>query len=107
MFMFSNAPGSIPYMVGGYPVSLVSSLSRTLAYKTSSTNIYFGPPSKIIFGDIAGMQFDIDPFSFFNQVMTNIRVIKRTGIAVSVPSAFTILHGVKHIVNEGTGAPGT
>lgn len=107
VFMFGAAPGSVPMFIGGYPVSLVSSLSRTLVYKTSSTNIYFGPPSKIIFGDIAGMQFDIDPFSNFQKVLTNIRVIKRTGIAVAVPAAFTILHGVKHIVNEGSGAPGT
>lgn len=107
VFMFGQAPQAVPQFIGGYPVSLVSSLSRTLVYKTSSTNIYFGPPSKIIFGDIAGMQFDIDPFSLFQKVLTNVRVIKRTGIAIAVPSAFTILHGVKHIVNEGSGAPGT
>jgi HK97 family phage major capsid protein len=96
IFSFSNVPNAIPQFIGGYPVDLVSSLSLTKTIKSSSTNIYFGPANKIIFGDIAGMQFDIDPFSLFQRVMTNIRVIKRTGIAIPVPSAFTIVHGVKN-----------
>jgi HK97 family phage major capsid protein len=98
IFSFSNVPGAIPAFVGGYPVYLVSSLSTQFATVSGSTSqIYFGPPSKIIFGDATGMSFDIDPYFFFDTVKTRIRVLKRTGILVPVGNYFTFARGVKPV----------
>lgn len=96
IFSFANVPNAIPQFVGGYPVYLVSSLSSAWSAATTSTNIYFGPPSKILFGDIAGMAFDIDPYSLLDKVQTRIRVLKRTGITVPVGAYFTIMKQVKY-----------
>ena len=96
--MFGNAAGSFPMFMGGYPVSMVSSLStsQTTGY-TSSSNIYFGPPSKILYGDISGMSFDIDPYSLMDKVQTRVRVLKRTGILVPVGGYFTFLKGARWV----------
>lgn len=95
IFSFSNVPNAIPQFVGGYPVYLVSSLSTQWATVSGSTSqIYFGPPRKILFGDITGMSFDLDPYSLLDKVQTRIRVLKRTGILVPVGSYFTFARGV-------------
>jgi HK97 family phage major capsid protein len=98
IFSLANVPNAIPQMVGGYPVYLVSSLSTQWATVSGSTSqIYFGPPSKIIYGDATGMSFDIDPYFFFDTVKTRIRVLKRTGILVPVGAYFTMARGVKPV----------
>ena len=96
IFSFSNVPNAIPQFVGGYPVYLVSSLSTQWASGSngsSSSSIYYGPPSKIIFGDLTGMSFDIDPYGLFTSVQSRLRVYKRTGIIVPVGSYFTFARG--------------
>jgi HK97 family phage major capsid protein len=95
VFSFSNVPNAIPSFFGGYPVSLVSSLSTSYTFQTTSSNIYFGPPSKIVYGDISGMSFDLDPYSLMDKVQTRVRVLKRTGILVPVGGYFTVLNGVQ------------
>jgi HK97 family phage major capsid protein len=95
IFSFSNVPNAIPQFMGGYPVYLVSSLSTQWTLGTTTTNIYYGPPSKILFGDIAGMQFDLDPYSLLDKVQTRVRVLKRTAITVPVGAFFTIMKTVK------------
>jgi HK97 family phage major capsid protein len=98
IFSMQNVPNAIPQFVGGYPVYLVSSLSTQWATVSGSTSqIYYGPPSKIIFGDATGMSFDIDPYFFFDTVKTRIRVLKRTGILVPVGAYFTMARGVKPV----------
>lgn len=97
IFSFGVVPNNIPVMLGGYPVYLVSSLSSAWSAATTSTNIYYGPPSKILFGDISGMQFDIDPYSLMDKVQTRVRVLKRTGITVPVGAFFTIMKQVKYV----------
>lgn len=97
IFSFGVVPNNIPTMLGGYPVYMVSSLSSAWSAATTSTNIYFGPPSKILYGDISGMQFDIDPYSLMDKVQTRIRVLKRTGITVPVGAYFTIMKQVKYV----------
>lgn len=95
IFSLMNVPNAIPQFIGGYPVYLVSSLSTQWATVSGSTSqIYFGPPSKIIFGDATGMSFDIDPYFFFDTVKTRVRVLKRTGILVPVGAYFTMARGV-------------
>ena len=96
IFSFANVPNAIPQFVGGYPVYLVSSLSTQWASGSngsSSSSIYYGPPSKIIFGDLTGMSFDIDPYGLFTSVQSRLRVYTRTGIIVPVGSYFTFARG--------------
>jgi HK97 family phage major capsid protein len=95
IFSFANVPNAIPQMLGGYPVYLVSSLSTQWTLGTTTTNIYYGPASKILFGDIAGMQFDIDPYSLLDKIQTRVRVMRRTAITVPVGQFFTIMKTVK------------
>ncbi len=95
LISFGNVSGAFAQFYAGYPVSLVSSLGTSWLFATTSSNIYFGPPSKILFGDISGMSFDIDPYSLLDKVQTRIRVLKRTGILVPVGAYFTVLNGVK------------
>ena len=100
IFSFANVPGAIPSFIGGYPVYLVSSLSTQWtsgSNGSSASNIYYGPPSKIIFGDLTGMSFDIDPYGLFDKVQTRMRVYKRTAIQVPVGSYFTFAKGAKMI----------
>jgi HK97 family phage major capsid protein len=98
IFSLMNVPNAIPQFIGGYPVYLVSSLSTQWATVSGSTSqIYYGPPSKIIFGDATGMSFDIDPYFFFDTVKTRIRVLKRTGILVPVGAYFTMARGIKPV----------
>jgi HK97 family phage major capsid protein len=100
IFSFANVPGAIPSFIGGYPVYLVSSLSTQWTQGSngsSSSNVYYGPPSKIIFGDLTGMSFDIDPYGLFDKVQTRMRVYKRTAIQVPVGSYFTFARSAKMI----------
>lgn len=78
----------------GYPVQEVSSLSITQTDKTQSTSrVYFGPPAKILYGDLSGMDFMIDPYGKMDSVLTRVRVTKRTAIVVPVGSYYTVLKG--------------
>jgi HK97 family phage major capsid protein len=100
IFSFANVPGAIPSFIGGYPVYLVSSLSTQWTQGSngsSASNIYYGPPSKIIFGDLTGMSFDLDPYGLFDKVQTRMRVYKRTAIQVPVGTYFTKATGAKMI----------
>ena len=60
--------------------------------------MFFGPPSKIIFGDIGYMSFDINPFGLFTTSQTRVRVVKRTGIVVPVGEYFSVLEGLKNTI---------
>jgi HK97 family phage major capsid protein len=93
---FADALNPWQGRIVGYPVYEVSSLSTAQTTMTSSTNAYFGPPAKILYGDIAGMTFDLDPYGLFTTAQTRIRVMKRTGILVPRGAYFSILKGVKY-----------
>jgi len=100
VFSFGSVPNAIPHFVGGYPVHLVSSLSTQWtngSAGSSAGGMYFGPASKIIYGDSTGMNFDIDPYFFFDTVKTRIRVLKRTGIIVPVGGYFTVGNGARMV----------
>jgi HK97 family phage major capsid protein len=64
---------------------------RVKSTSSDLTNLYYGPPQTIIFGDRLGMQVDLNPFSKFANFQTDIRALKRTGILVGVPTAWTRL----------------
>lgn len=93
---FADATNPWQGRIIGYPLYEVSSLSTAQTTMTSSTNAYFGPPNKILYGDITGMSFFMDPYSLMDTLRTRVRVAKRTGILVPRGSYFSFLKGVKY-----------
>mgnify|MGYP001569822168 CR=1 FL=1 len=93
VFQYANVPNAIPERILGYPVVIDSALSKTNAIKSGSLSIYFGPPGKIVFGDLAGMEFALDPYGLFTTYGTRLRLIKRTGIVIPVGTYFSIARG--------------
>jgi len=94
VLQYANVPNAIRESILGYPVIVDSALTKTSAIKTLSQSAYFGPMNKIVFGDLAGMEFALDPYGLFTSYGTRLRVIKRTGIVVPLGSFFTILRGL-------------
>jgi HK97 family phage major capsid protein len=68
--------------------------NRTVGTGTNRTNIYFGPPQTIIFGDLLGFSIELNPWSKFSSFQIDIRGLKRTGILVGVPSAWVKYTGI-------------
>jgi HK97 family phage major capsid protein len=94
VFQWANVPNAIPERILGYPVVSDSALSKTSAIKSGSYSMYFGPPAKIVFGDLAGIEFALDPYSLFTTYGTRLRVISRVGVTVPVGAFFAIARGV-------------
>lgn len=63
--------------------------NRAVGTGTNRTNLYSGPPQTIIFGDLLGFSIDLNPWSKFQTFQIDIRGLKRTGILVAVPTAWT------------------
>jgi HK97 family phage major capsid protein len=63
--------------------------NRAVGTGTNRTNAYYGPPSTIIFGDLLGFEIALNPWAKFQTYQTDIRGLKRTGIMVGVPAAWT------------------
>jgi HK97 family phage major capsid protein len=80
----------------GYPVYVHSGIKsdRTKGTGTSLTNIYFGNWKKLLIGDLLGLTFFTDPYSLSSTDSVKVRVTKRTGCVVGVPSAFTIIKDI-------------
>lgn len=94
VFQYANVPNAIPERILGYPVVIDSALSKTNAIKSGSLSLYFGPLGKIVFGDLAGMEFALDPYGLFTTYGTRLRLIKRTAITIPVGTFFSIARGV-------------
>ena len=75
----------------GWPVYATSVIDR--AGTSTSSYVYFGNPKGLVLGDRMGTQFDLDPYSLFTKAQINMRVIRRTGIAVWVPKKFSVMPG--------------
>lgn len=75
----------------GFPYRVHSGLRTNVTAGTGTTlcNMYFGPPQTIIFGDLLGFSIELNPWSKFSTFQIDIRGVKRTGILVAVPSAWT------------------
>lgn len=83
--------GKVPAALLGDEVITHSGIltNRAVGTGTNRTNIYYGPPSTIIFGDLLGFEIALNPWAKFANAQVDIRGIKRTGILVGVPAAWT------------------
>lgn len=81
----------VPPGLIGYPYAVHSGIltNRAVGTGTNRTSMYFGPPNTIIFGDLLGFSIDLNPWSKFSTFQIDIRGVKRTGILVAVPTAWT------------------
>jgi HK97 family phage major capsid protein len=99
---FSNsfqAPtdGRIPFSICGYPVELSAVISTQDSTYTTSSSIYFVDPTRVLYGDLLSLKFDLDPYGLFNSDSLRLRVIERLGISVPVGSYVSHLQGAKAI----------
>jgi HK97 family phage major capsid protein len=99
---FSNsaqAPvsGVIPFSIAGFPVEMCAVISTVDTVFTTSSSIYFCDPRRVIYGDVIGMQFDLDPYGLFNTYQTRVRVVERTAIQIPVGTAISQLQGCRAV----------
>lgn len=71
-----------------YPAISTTAISRTRGTSSNESYIYFGNMSGMVIGDRSGTRFDVDPYGLFTTAQIRLRIIKRTGIVVWVPSMF-------------------
>jgi len=91
IFQWANVPGAIAPTLLGFPIEVVSTISIAQAKGNASTltNIYFGPPNAIVFGDRQGMAWEVSNAPNWGKYLIDMRLVKRTGIGVAVPTAMT------------------
>jgi HK97 family phage major capsid protein len=99
---FSNAAGTpvdgrIPFSIAGYPVELSAVISTQDSTYTTSSSIYFLDPTRVLYGDLLSLKFDLDQFGKFDSDQLRLRVIERLAIAVPVGSYVSHLQGAKAI----------
>jgi HK97 family phage major capsid protein len=99
---FSNSAqtpvsGQIPFSICGFPVELSSVISTQDSVYTTSSSVYFLDPSRVVYGDLLGLRFDLDQYGLFSSDQSRIRVLQRLGIAVPVGTYVSQLQGAKAI----------
>jgi HK97 family phage major capsid protein len=72
----------------GFPAISTTAIARNRGTSSNEAYIYFGNTSGIVIGDRSGTRFDVDPYGLFTAAQIRLRIIKRTGIVVWVPSMF-------------------
>ena len=90
-------PGFGEGTILGYPVwtSDTMSVGRTQGSSTDATNVYFGPPfDSTLIGDLTGLDFAVSEHAAFHNAQLSLRLLKRTGILVTVPAAMTKYTGI-------------
>src|SRR5207247_826094 len=70
--------------------------SASLALDRSHMTVVDNTFTKMVFGDLRGMDLAIDPFGLFDKDQTRIRVTERIGIATPVGTYFSYLKGLKN-----------
>lgn len=95
---YGRVPNSILPMILGFPFEAISTLDIAITRGSTgnTANAYFGPPSSIIFGDRAGMRWDVSDAPNWATYQLDMRLVKRTAIAVGVGEAFTKLVGISY-----------
>lgn len=90
--------GQIPDgILKGYPLYASDQIvnNRTVGTSTDCSNLYFGPWRYFIIGDRSGFNWLVDPYTGAQTAQIKLRLIKRTGLLVAVPSAFTVQSGMR------------
>jgi HK97 family phage major capsid protein len=92
---YGRVPNEIVPQILGFPVEIISTISITTTRGSTggTSNVYFGPPTAIIFGDRTGMRWDVSDAPGWNKYQMAARLVKRTGIVIGVPTAWTKLVG--------------
>lgn len=88
--------GASPGTLLGFPVYTTSAIATntTRGATGNTSNVYFGDPRRLIFGDNIGMRFDVTetgPGWEFFQV--DMRLVTRHGFTVGTPAAFSRIVG--------------
>jgi HK97 family phage major capsid protein len=89
--------GGIPFYVAGFPVELVATISIQDSVFTTSSSVYFCDPTRVLFGDLLGMRFDLDPYGLFTSDQVRIRVLERVGIQIPVGAYISVLQGCRAV----------
>jgi len=80
----------------GYPVYTSEQIATNNGTGTNEAYVYFGPFGSyhMVFGDLMGFEVAASEQFKFSSFQIAVRGLKRTGILVAVPSAFTIYKNV-------------
>src|SRR3990172_8755157 len=92
VFQFNNVPGAIAQTLLGFPFEDISTIRIDRSIGTAGatgTFLYFGVPTGVVFGDRQGMSWEVSNAPGWNNYLLDMRLVKRTGIAIGVPAAFT------------------
>ena len=91
ILQFARVHEAIGPNILGYPVQVHSGIlqNRTKGTGAAMWNIYFGDPKAIVFGDRTGMTWSVSTDAGFDNDQVHMKLTKRTGIVIGVPSAFT------------------
>ncbi len=95
IFMPSVSPG-IPGTILGFPVYTTSVIAtNTTRGATSNTsNMYFGDPKRLIFGDRQDLRFDVtETGPGWANYQIDMRLVGRFGFTVGTPAAFSRIVG--------------
>jgi HK97 family phage major capsid protein len=92
---YGRVPNEIMPQILGFPVELLSTLDIAITRGSTgnTANAYFGPPTTVLFGDRMGVRWDVSDAPNWATYEMDARLVKRTGIVVGVPTAWTKLVG--------------
>lgn len=91
-----SVAGGVPGTILGFPVYTTSSIAtNTTRGATSNTsNIYFGNPRRLIFGDRQALRFDVtETGPGWSNYQIDMRLVGRWGFTVGTPAAFSKVVG--------------
>jgi HK97 family phage major capsid protein len=91
--------GGVPNTILGFPVYTTSAIDNSrLRNAETTSNVYFGNPRRLIFGDRMGMRFDVtDTGPNWEYFAVDMRINGRWGFTVGTPAAFSVIVGGKPI----------
>jgi HK97 family phage major capsid protein len=91
-----SVAGGVPNTILGFPVYTTSCINtaRTRGSNNTTSNVYFGNPRRLIFGDRSGLRFDVtDTGPNWEYYAVDMRLNGRWGFTVGTPAAFSVIVG--------------
>jgi HK97 family phage major capsid protein len=89
--------GGIPFYIAGFPVEMSAVISTQDSTYTTSSSVFFADPSRVLYGDLYGLRFDLDLFGLFSTDQARLRVIERLAIQVPVGGFVSVLQGCRAV----------